>query len=81
MKIESPASLPDIAPTVLTIFSIDPPSGPGRGRPLRELLEAGPMPPKPTQRVIAVESNRYRASIRVSSVAGHDYVDEGTRDR
>ena len=29
------------------------------------------MPPKQTQRVIAVESSRYRASIRLSSVAGH----------
>ena len=28
MKIESPASLPDIAPTMLTIFSIDPTSVP-----------------------------------------------------
>jgi predicted AlkP superfamily pyrophosphatase or phosphodiesterase len=81
LKIESPASLPDIAPTVQLLFSVDIPSDRGRGRPLRELLEGGPMPPKPTQRVIVVESGGYRASIRLSSVADHDYVDEGTRDR
>lgn len=83
--IQAPASVADIAPTVLAVLGLETTSAGdhGRGRILRELLREGPLPSslKTTRRVLRTTAGRYRASVEISSVAGHDYVDGGSRQK
>jgi arylsulfatase A-like enzyme len=82
-RIDAPVALPDIAPTVLTLAGVDVARGQGRGRVLRELLRDGPalLSVKTTRRVVRTSAGAYRASVEISSVDGHDYVDSGARER
>ena len=82
-RVASPASLADLMPTVLTLLAVPrDPCGDGCGRALEESLR-GPRHARlaPTRRVITTSSGTYRAQLRISSVGGHDYVDEGARQR
>ena len=85
-KISAPAAIPDLAPTMLAILGINDSrgvAGPSAGRILRELLRDGladaRLPAR--RRVVTVSAGTYRASLQISSVAGHDYVDKGWRER
>jgi arylsulfatase A-like enzyme len=84
-RVDAPVSLADIAPTALTVLGLPSASGRGRGRVLHELLAdrsaAGSASPRVIRRVIRASAGAYRASVEVTSVAGHDYVDGGARDR
>jgi arylsulfatase A-like enzyme len=83
-RITAPVSLADVTPTVLALLGVDgPATGEGRGRVLRELLKDGPpvMSVRTTSRVVRVAADSYRASVSISTVAGHDYIDSGSRDR
>jgi predicted AlkP superfamily pyrophosphatase or phosphodiesterase len=80
-RITAPVSLADVTPTVLALLGVDgTATGEGRGRVLRELLKDGP-PVRTTSRVVRTAAGSYRASVRISTVAGHDYIDSGSRDR
>jgi predicted AlkP superfamily pyrophosphatase or phosphodiesterase len=83
VRIDAPAALPDIAPTVLALTGIEAPRGPARGRALRELLAEGPAVAslKAAKRTIRTSAGAYRASVEISTVDGHDYVDSGSRER
>jgi predicted AlkP superfamily pyrophosphatase or phosphodiesterase len=82
-RIDVPASLADITPTVLTVLGIDPSRGGGRGRVLQELLKGRSATAKPavTRRDLVTSRGAYRATVTISSVAGHDYLDSGSRVR
>ena len=79
-RVVAPVSLADITPTALTILRVDAPGGPGRGRVLREFLKDGPAA-ETTRRVLRTSAGSYRASVEVSTVDGHDYIDSGARQR
>lgn len=81
-QIEVPASSADIAPTALAVLGLDAgAAGTGRGRVLRELLKDGPPPAslKTTRRVLMTSAGEYQASVEISTVAGYDYIDSGSR--
>lgn len=81
-RVEAPMALADVAPTLLTVFGIDGGAGgDGRGRVLRELLKDGPPTSsvKATKRTLTTSAGSYNASLEISSVDGHDYVDGGSR--
>jgi homoserine O-acetyltransferase/O-succinyltransferase len=84
-RAEAPASLADVMPTVLSIFGVEPAACPegGCGRVLREALRQGPpqWPATPTRRVLRTRAGAFRASLQISTVDGHDYVDSGRRER
>jgi predicted AlkP superfamily pyrophosphatase or phosphodiesterase len=85
MTIAAPAATPDVAPTILAMLGITDAKGigvgPSGGRVLRELLKDGPADTvKAVIRTIIVNAGAYRASVQISSFAGHDYVDEGRRE-
>jgi arylsulfatase A-like enzyme len=82
-RITAPASLADLMPTVLTLLSIQrDPCGDACGRVLEESLRGSrARRPIPTRRMVTTTSGTYRARLRISSVAGHDYVDEGARQK
>jgi predicted AlkP superfamily pyrophosphatase or phosphodiesterase len=82
-RITAPASLADLMPTVLTLLGIQrDPCGAACGRVLEESLRGSrDRRTPPTRRVVTTRSGTYRARLRISSVAGHDYVDEGARQR
>jgi predicted AlkP superfamily pyrophosphatase or phosphodiesterase len=90
-RVNAPASLADLMPTVLKVLSVDAERcDSGCGRVLEEALRmlperrAAPGPdrrPTPSQRTVTTASGAYRASVRISSVGGHDYVDQGSRER
>jgi predicted AlkP superfamily pyrophosphatase or phosphodiesterase len=82
-RITAPASLADLMPTVLTLLGVQrDPCGDGCGRVLEESLRGSrDRRPTPTRRTVTTRSGTYRARLRISSVAGHDYVDEGARER
>lgn len=77
----APASLADLMPTVLTLFNIDAGTcDTGCGRVLRESLRGSPQRrATPTRRTMTTASGPYRASLRLSSTNGRDYVDQGAR--
>lgn len=82
-RVEAPASLPDVAPTVLTLLGLPAASGDGRGRVLRELLADGPEPAgvQVTRRELTTSAGSYHATVQLSTVEGHTYVDGGARIR
>jgi predicted AlkP superfamily pyrophosphatase or phosphodiesterase len=82
-RLDAPVSPADVAPTVLTLIGIEPDAGAGRGRVLRELLSDGPSPESlnVAKRTIRTSAGPYRATLDISTVAGHDYVDGGARQR
>jgi arylsulfatase A-like enzyme len=82
-RVEAPASLADLMPTVLKVLGIDTDRcDAGCGRVLEEALTASPdRRITAAHRTVTTASGGYRAWVRLSSVAGHDYVDEGTRQR
>lgn len=82
-RVEAPASLADLMPTVLKLLAIDTDHcDAGCGRVLEEALRASPdRRIRAAHRTVATASGGYRAWVRLSSVAGHDYVDEGARRR
>ncbi len=82
-RINAPASLADLMPTVLTLLAVQrDPCGDGCGRVLEESLRgSGDRRPTPTRRMVTTRSGAYRARLRISSVAGHDYIDEGARQK
>ena len=82
-RLTAPASLADLMPTVLKVLAVDTdPCDEGCGRVLQESLRGSPdRKVTPTRRTVATTSGAYRAALRISSVAGHDYVDEGSRQK
>ena len=82
-KFPAPAAIPDLAPTMLGIDDSRRVAGRSAGRVLRELLVDGPADGQlqARSRVVTVSAGSYRASLQISSVAGHDYVDKGWRER
>jgi hypothetical protein len=74
-------SLADITPTVLSLFGIGTTPGPGRGRVLDELISRTGSSPRVTRRTLETRDGSYSATIVISSVAGHDYVDSASRRR
>ena len=86
-KMSAPVAIPDVAPTILAILGIQDSGGVGSGRSagrvLREMLKDGPADAqvKTSTRVVSTSSGPYRASVQISSAAGHDYVDKGWRSR
>jgi arylsulfatase A-like enzyme len=82
-RVDAPASLADVMPTVLKVLAVEADRcDAGCGRVLEEALRSSPdRRPSPRQRTVTTASGAYRASVRLSSVAGHDYVDQGARER
>jgi hypothetical protein len=78
---EAPASLADITPTVLALFGITTPSGPGRGRVLSELITRDGSTAQTSRRTMETRVGAYSSMIVISSVSGHDYVDSASRRR
>lgn len=82
-SLDTPASLADIAPTILRVLGLKadaPGSAGGRGRVLEELLTIRPAR-HARQRVLRVARGAYRAELTVASISGHDYVETGRRTR
>jgi arylsulfatase A-like enzyme len=82
-RLEAPASLADLMPTVLRVLAIDADRCDGGcGRVLEEALRASPnQSPRPTHRTVTTASGAYQAWVRLSSIGGQEYVDEGARRR
>jgi arylsulfatase A-like enzyme len=82
-RTDAPASLADLTPTILAILGTDRTAcDSGCGRVLREALKSGQgSTATVSRRVVRAEAGAYRASVQVSTVDGHDYVDLGSRDR
>jgi arylsulfatase A-like enzyme len=82
-RVQAPASLADLMPTILKVLALDGDRcEAGCGRVLDEALRASANRGRATtHRTIATSSGGYRAWLRLSSIDGHDYVDEGGRRR
>jgi len=82
-RVEAPASLADLMPTALKVLAIDPGRcDSGCGRVLEESLRAAPNQSlRVTHRTVTTTSGGYRAWVRLSSIGGHEYVDEAGRRR
>ena len=83
-KIDAPASLADLTPTVLALMGIsNTHCNRACGRVLREALVDGPAPDtiKTSRRTISTAAGGYRAGVEVSTVGDHHYVDSGSRQR
>ena len=80
-RVEAPASLADVMPTVLTLLAVDGDRcEAGCGRVLEEALRASPNQSlRATHRTLTTSSGAYRATVQISSLGGYDYVDEGAR--
>jgi arylsulfatase A len=78
-RVDAPASLADLMPTVLRVLALEAAGcDSGCGRVLEEALRASPgRRLTPVQRTVTTASGAYRAALRLSSIAGHDYVDPG----
>jgi hypothetical protein len=81
--VEAPASLADLMPTVLKVLAISTDRcESGCGRVLEEALRGSAnQSPRPTHRTVTTASGAYRVWIRLSSIGGHEYLDEGARRR
>jgi arylsulfatase A-like enzyme len=82
--VTAPVSLADVTPTILAMLGIErPASTPGHGRVLRELMKDGPSVAsvKTSRRTIRAEAGSYRSSVEISTVAGYDYIDSGSRQK
>jgi predicted AlkP superfamily pyrophosphatase or phosphodiesterase len=82
-RIDAPASLADLMPTVLKVLGAGGEAcAEGCGRVLEESLRETPgRRLTPVRRTLVTASGTYRAGVHISSVAGHDYVDRGSRQR
>ena len=80
-RLDPPASLADITPTVLALFGITTPSGPGRGRVLSELITRDGSTAQISRRTMETRVGAYSSTIVISNVSGHDYVDSASRPR
>ena len=80
-RFDAPMSLADVTPTVLTFFGIKTPNGPGRGRVLDELIARDGSIARVARRTMETRVGTFSSTIVISSVAGHDYVDSGSRGR
>ena len=82
-RIDAPASLADVMPTVLAILGVKEPCTRSCGRVLREALKDGPAPGsiKTSRRVVRATAGAYRASVEISSAGEHHYIDSGARER
>lgn len=82
-RVEAPASLADLMPTVLKVLGVEAERcDSGCGRVLEEALRASPdRRLRPARRTVTTTSGAYRAALRLSSIGGHDYVDQGARRR
>ena len=82
-RVEAPASLADVMPTVLKLLAVDADRcESGCGRVLEEALRSSAdRRLTPGNRTVTTASGKYRATVRISSVGGYDYVDEGARER
>jgi predicted AlkP superfamily pyrophosphatase or phosphodiesterase len=83
-RITAPASLADIMPTVLAALGIDGQAcRQGCGRVLREALKdsSSRAAMRTARRTVRTRSGDYRASIQLSIVEDHRYVDSGSRER
>ena len=80
-RIDVPVSLADVTPTVLTLLGIDvDESNAGRGRILREVMK-GAAAATTRKRILKTSAGSYEASLQISTAAGHDYIDTGSRQR
>ena len=81
VRMDAPASIADVMPTVLSLLAVSSdPCGQGCGRVLEESLKETPNRRLAVgRRTVSTSSGGYRARVRISSVAGHDYVDDGAR--
>jgi predicted AlkP superfamily pyrophosphatase or phosphodiesterase len=82
-RIDAPVSMADIAPTVLRVLGLKGiPEDKNHGRVLEELLDTHRNSTvKSTHRTDRVSAGTYAASIDISTVAGHDYIDSGSRKK
>jgi len=82
-RLEAPASLADVMPTVLKLLAIDGDRcESGCGRVLEEALRASPKPSlRVTHRTLTTSSGAYRAAVRISSLGAYEYVDQGSRQK
>ena len=80
---ELPVSLADVAPTALALLGIEPQQGTGRGRVLTEIVGPGrgASSAVPRRRELVTQQGAFGATLTVSSVDDHDYVDSGARRR
>ncbi len=80
--VRAPAGNVDVTPTILALLGIDDRDGLD-GRVLAEALSGGPDEETVSveTRVHTVESGNYRASLQLSLVDGHRYVDKSWRNR
>ena len=79
-RVEAPASLADLMPTVLKVLAIETERcDSGCGRVLEEALRASPdRRLRPAQRTVTTTSGAYRAALRLSSIGG---TTTSTRER
>jgi hypothetical protein len=84
IRMDAPVSLADVTPTVLRVLGIDGIDGKDKnhGRILEELLSAPRNSTiKTTHRTAKARAASYEASVDISTVAGHDYIDGGSRKK
>jgi arylsulfatase A-like enzyme len=80
-RLDAPVSLADVVPTVLTVLGIrTEATDKNHGRVLQELL-CNSSPVASTHRVVKTSAGPFEASLEVSTVAGYDYIDAGSRKR
>src|SRR5262249_15713967 len=82
-RIENPVYLADVAPTTLRLLDTDTMNkDKNHGRILEELLNPPSRTAKDlrtTHRTIKTTAGSYEASLTISTVADHDYIDSGSR--